>query len=100
MASWPVLSVTTFLPMVGVLIILALRQDEAGTRNIRWVALWTTIVTFGCSLQLVSRFDPTSAEFQFVEKVAWLGSFGTYRMGVDGISLPDRKSTRLNSSHT
>ncbi len=31
---------------------------------------------------------PASPEFQFVEKHAWLGGFGTYHMGVDGISLP------------
>ena len=88
MASWPVLSVTTFLPLVGVLFIVMLREDEAGTRNARWVALWTTLVTFAVSLQLVWRFDPSSPEFQFVEKHAWLGGFGTYHMGVDGISLP------------
>ena len=88
MASWPILSVTTFLPIAGVLFILLLRHDEAATRNARWVALWTTIVTFGVSLQLVWRFDPGSPEFQFVEKRAWLGNFGTYHMGVDGISLP------------
>ena len=46
MASWPILSVTTFLPLVGALFILALRgDDEAGKRNARWVALWTTLVT-------------------------------------------------------
>jgi NADH-quinone oxidoreductase subunit M len=88
MANWPILSVTTFLPIAGVLFILALRQDEAATRNARWVALWTTIVTFAVSLQLLWRFDPSSPEFQFVEKYAWLGGYGTYKMGVDGISLP------------
>jgi len=88
MAGWPTLSVTTFLPIVGVLFIMLLREDESGTRNARWVAFWTTVVTFAISLQLVWRFDPSSPEFQFVEKRPWLGSFGTYHMGVDGISLP------------
>ena len=89
MASWPILSVTTFLPLAGVLFILALRgEDEAAKRNARWVALWTTVVTFAVSLVLLARFDASSAEFQFVEKVAWLGGYGTYHMGVDGISLP------------
>jgi len=86
--GWPVLSITTFLPILGVLFIALLREDESGTRNARWVALWTTIVTLAVSLQLVWRFDPSSPEFQFVEKRAWLGGFGTYHMGVDGISLP------------
>ena len=61
MASWPILSVTTFLPLAGVLFILALRgEDEAVKRNARWVALWTTIVTFGVSLVLLARFDASS----------------------------------------
>jgi NADH-quinone oxidoreductase subunit M len=89
MASWPILSVTTFLPLIGALFILMLRgEDEAATRNTRWVALWTTLVTFAVSLILVWRFDPSLPEFQFVEKRAWLGGYGTYHMGVDGISLP------------
>jgi NADH-quinone oxidoreductase subunit M len=87
--SWPILSVTTFLPLVGALFILAIRgEDEAAKRNARWVALWTTIVTFAVSLVLVWRFDSASPEFQFVERAAWLGSTISYRMGVDGISLP------------
>ncbi len=88
MASWPVLSVTTFLPIVGVLFLMLLPANEAGARNARWIAFWTTLITFAVSLELVWRFDPTSAEFQFVEKRPWLAGFGTYHMGVDGISLP------------
>jgi NADH-quinone oxidoreductase subunit M len=88
MANWPILSVITFLPLVGVLFIVLLRDDESAVRNARWGAFWITVVTFLVSLQLVWRFDPGSAEFQFVEKRAWLGNFGTYHMGVDGISLP------------
>ena len=88
MATWPILSVTTFLPMVGVLFIAMLKADEPGARNARWVALWTTLITFAVSLNLVWRFDPGSPEFQFVEKHPWLAGFATYHMGVDGISLP------------
>jgi NADH-quinone oxidoreductase subunit M len=88
MAGWPMLSLTTFLPIVGVLFIMMLKEDEAGNRNARWAALWTTLITFAMSLALVWRFDPSSPEFQFVEKRSWLGGFGTYHMGVDGISLP------------
>ena len=89
MATWPVLSVTTFLPLVGALFIMPLRgDDEAVRRNARWVALWTTILTLLVSLVLVARFDSTSSEFQFVEKVSWLGGYASYHMGVDGISLP------------
>ncbi|MFZ1152389.1 MAG: NADH-quinone oxidoreductase subunit M [Xanthobacteraceae bacterium] len=88
MTSWPILSVVTFLPLAGALFIALLPEDEAGIRNARWAALWTTLVTFVISLILIWRFDPTSADFQFVEKRPWLGGAITYVMGVDGISLP------------
>ena len=88
MTTWPVLSVTTFLPLVGALFIMALRGDgDAVKRNARWVALWTTLITFAVSLVLVFRFNASSADFQFVEKTRWLG-IASYHMGVDGISLP------------
>jgi NADH-quinone oxidoreductase subunit M len=87
--SWPVLSVTTFLPLVGALWIMALRgEGEPEQRNARWIALWTTLITFAISLIALTRFDPGSPEFQFVEKQPWLGGAISYHMGVDGISLP------------
>jgi NADH-quinone oxidoreductase subunit M len=89
MITWPILSVVTFLPVVGALLIYIIRgDDEAARRNARWIALWTTLVTFAVSLILVWRFDPAVTDFQFVEKTAWLASGITYHMGVDGISLP------------
>jgi NADH-quinone oxidoreductase subunit M len=89
MSSWPILSITTFLPILGVLFIFTLNgDDDTVKRNARWAALWTTLVTFAVSLLLVWRFDPASPEFQFVEKRPWLGGTTAYHMGVDGISLP------------
>jgi NADH-quinone oxidoreductase subunit M len=89
MTTWPILSVVTFLPLVGALVVYISRgDDEAARRNSRWIALWTTLVTFAVSLILVWRFDPTQSDFQFVEKTSWLASGITYHMGVDGISLP------------
>jgi len=88
-SSWPILSVTTFLPLIGaVLVYLSRGDDAAGERNARWIALWFTIATFLVSLLLLAGFDASSAEFQFVEKAPWLGETITYHMGVDGISLP------------
>jgi NADH-quinone oxidoreductase subunit M len=89
MTTWPILSVTTFLPVVGALLVYVVRgEDEAAKRNSRWIALWTTLITFAVSLILVARFDPSVADFQFVEKSNWLAAGITYHMGVDGISLP------------
>jgi NADH-quinone oxidoreductase subunit M len=89
MTTWPILSVVTFLPFIGALIVyISPGDDEAGQRNSRWIALWTTLVTFALSLILIWRFDPALTDFQFVEKTSWLASGITYHMGVDGISLP------------
>lgn len=89
MTTWPILSVTTFLPLVGALIVYLSRgDDEAAKRNSRWIALWTTLITFAVSVILVMRFDPANADFQFVEKANWLATGITYHMGIDGISLP------------
>jgi NADH-quinone oxidoreductase subunit M len=89
MITWPILSVTTFLPLVGALIVYLSRgDDEAAQRNSRWIALWTTLITFAVSVILVMRFDAGNPDFQFVEKANWLATGITYHMGVDGISLP------------
>lgn len=90
MTTWPILSVTTFLPAVGAILVYLLARggDETASRTARWIALWTTLITFAVSLILVARFDPASTDFQFVEKTSWLATGITYHMGVDGISLP------------
>src|SRR4030081_1120536 len=89
MTTWPILSVVTFLPVLGALVIYLSRgDDEAARRNSRWIALWTTLVTFAVLLILVWRFDPAQPDFQFVEKAPWLANAITFHMGGDGISLP------------
>ena len=88
MAGMPLLSLVTFLPLVGVLVILFINDEtDLGLRNIRMVALLTTVFTFLVSLMIWAGFDPQDPGFQFVEEAAWLGGGLTYRMGVDGISM-------------
>ena len=89
MFGFGILSALIFLPLVGVAFILTQRgDDEASVRNIRWAALWTTIVVFGLSLVAWSRFDIGNAGFQFIEQKAWLGQGLSYKLGVDGMSFP------------
>ncbi|CAN7147735.1 NADH-quinone oxidoreductase subunit M [Aminobacter sp. LjRoot7] len=88
MSGVPILSLVTFLPLVGALLILLIRDDgDAARRNIRNVALLTTVFTFAVSLLIWIYFDNAEAGFQFVEKSAWLDSGISYHMGVDGISM-------------
>ena len=86
----PILSLVIFLPLVGALAILLTRGEEAiVARNARNMALWTSTVTFALSLLIWFGFERGTAEFQFVEKAAWMPSFGIgYHVGVDGISMP------------
>jgi NADH-quinone oxidoreductase subunit M len=88
-ADWPILSLVTFLPLVGAAFILLVRGDDVVVaRNARMVALWTSLITFVLSLYLWAYFDTSNPGFQFVEQRDWMTPFGiTYHMGVDGISM-------------
>jgi len=89
MFGFGILSGVTFLPLLGVAFLLTQRDDsDAGLRNIRWATLLTTIATFALSMVMWSRFDASSAAFQFVEEKSWFGSGLVYKMGVDGFSTP------------
>ncbi len=88
MTDWPILSLVTFLPLVGVLLLLFIRDDsENARRNVRSITFLTTLVTFVVSLLIWIGFDNTQAGFQMVEKHDWLDSGISYHMGVDGISM-------------
>ena len=62
MADWPILSLVTFLPLVGAAFILLIRGDPGiVARNARNVALWTTLINFALSLVLWINFDSRTA---------------------------------------
>lgn len=89
MSDWPILSLVTFLPLVGALFVSMIRGDAATVvANARMTALWTSLITFALSLFLWIDFDTAEPGFQFVERGAWIPSLGIgYHMGVDGISV-------------
>ena len=65
MTSWPILSLVTFLPIIGALFVLVIRgEDETALRNMRWTALFTTLITFILSLSLWIDFDRSQSAFQ------------------------------------
>ena len=79
------LTATTFLPLVGAVLILLVGSE----RLARWIALAATVATLAVSVPLYRYFDKASSALQFVESRDWIPSWNiTYSMGVDGISLP------------
>ncbi len=90
MVDFPLLSILTFAPLVGVVAILIIRHDDENVvaSNARNVALFVSSGIFLMSLTLWFGFDQTTPDFQFVENVPWMEDFGiAYHMGVDGISV-------------
>jgi NADH-quinone oxidoreductase subunit M len=82
--AYPILTATTFLPLVGAAAILV-----SGERLARWIALATTMMTLGVSVPLYLQFDKASSAVQFAEVATWIPSWNiAYGLGVDGISLP------------
>jgi NADH-quinone oxidoreductase subunit M len=80
------LSITTFLPLAGVVALLAWRG--IGDTTARVVGLLTAVATFAASLVVLSRFDGGTPGFQMVEQTTWVKSpHLQYIMGVDGVSL-------------
>ncbi len=81
-----ILSVITFIPLVGALIILLMDKRAAGL--IKGFALTVSLINFAVSLPLWWRFDSANPGMQFVENAPWIQSLGVnYFIGIDGISL-------------
>jgi len=83
------LSTLILIPLIGAAFILFVPKGRQGTlNNIRWIALITTLVTFGVSLLAWQKFDPTNPAFQLIEEGAWISQAIRFKLGVDGYSMP------------
>ena len=81
----PMLSLVTFLPLAGGLLLVFLPKDRA--REARVIALVFSLATLALSLLVYFRFDGGGGGAQFVERAAWLGRGIDYHIGIDGLSL-------------
>lgn len=82
------LTLVTFFPLVGVLVMLFLREEQKNTA--RWVALITTLITFGISIAVLLQFDPQNPELQLVVNLPWIQVAKwniSFHLGVDGLSI-------------
>ena len=82
------LILVTFFPLVGVVIILFLKPDQ---KNIaRWVALVTSLITFGISIAILLQFNADNPNMQMVINEPWIRVSDwtiSFYMGVDGMSI-------------
>lgn len=78
------LSILIFSPLVAAGVAMLIKNEEL----LRWWTLACTTAAAAFSLPLYWHFDPSTAEFQFKESVAWIPALKiNYAVGIDGISL-------------
>ncbi len=77
------------IPLVGALLVLAVRGDDRTRWHAaRWIALLTCTVEFVVSAGLWSTFDPAQPGWQSVVRAPWIPPWGiTFSLGIDGIGL-------------
>ena len=81
------LSLMTFLPLLGAVAILFIPKREAGA--VKAVAAAAAFLPLVLGVKLFCSFDRGMAGMQFVERHAWIPSFHVeYYFGVDGLSVP------------
>ncbi|MBN1287229.1 MAG: NADH-quinone oxidoreductase subunit M [Anaerolineae bacterium] len=79
-------TVVTFLPILGLLIVLFLDEKRADT--IRWVTFGTAIVTFLVSVGMLIAFDPADPGLQMATYYNWIPTLGmSFHLAVDGLSV-------------
>lgn len=80
------LTLLTFFPLVGVVILLFWRGAHDG--QIKWTAIITSAVTLILSVVVLLQYRPDVPGLQLVDHMAWIPSWGiSYWLGVDGISI-------------
>jgi NADH-quinone oxidoreductase subunit M len=82
------LLLVTFFPLVGVLVILFLKEEHKNA--IRWTALLASLATFGLSLNVLAQFNSADPAIQLEYDLLWLtiGDLPIHlNMGVDGLNV-------------
>ena len=93
--NWPLLSIIIFLPLTGAVFLLCMSNSNKDLdinifhRNIKFVTLWTSLITLSVSIIILLNFDSSFSGYQFIEEFKWVKQLNIYySIGVDGLSLP------------
>jgi len=84
--NFPILSTLIFLPLISSFFIF-LSKGQKNNNSAIYISLFSSSATLLLSLFLWYSLDLTSAEFQFLEEMAWINDFIKFKLGVDGISI-------------
>ena len=89
MIDLPLLSILTFLPLIGLpFIIVGKIINAENYQNIsKYIALFVSLITFLISLLILYNFNINTSDFQYNERIPIMNGLITYRMGIDGISI-------------
>ncbi|MFL1781080.1 NADH-quinone oxidoreductase subunit M [Candidatus Hepatincolaceae symbiont of Richtersius coronifer] len=89
MFAIPILSFLIFIPLLAVLVILTIKENDAYFgQNIKYVTILTNIIHLILIGYLWFEFDKINSLYQFVEKIPLIPGLNfNYYLGIDGISL-------------
>ena len=85
--DFPILSSLILLPLLGAIFIFFSKSKSNTHLTIKYLAIFVSFANFILSLYLWYLFDPSTAEFQFLEEQSWIKGFINYKVGIDGISV-------------
>jgi len=83
MSNWPLITIVTFVPFAGALVLAFARGNKALARNF---AMVTSLIVLALAVGIWANFDASPTAFGFHEEHDWIPSLGIqYRVGVDGL---------------
>jgi NADH-quinone oxidoreductase subunit M len=85
--NFPILSIITFTPLVGAVLVLLIPRKEEGV--IQRLSIALSLIPLILAFVVYANVWGNPGEMQFVEEHSWIPTLNVYyRMGVDGISAP------------
>ena len=85
--NFPILSSITLLPFLGAAFIFIFNNKNNEYKNVIYISLFISVVTFFLAIFLWYVFDKSTPAFQFVEEKNWISGYIKFKFGVDGISI-------------
>src|SRR4026207_641872 len=82
------LTLLTFFPLLGVLVLFFISSDNKNA--LRWTTLITTLITLAISVWVLTMFNASNPDLQLEARYDWIQVAGwniQYYLGIDGLSI-------------